>query len=130
MEAHSSSVSLGTIGQISIMVQDIARATSFYRDTLGMKLLFEVPGMSFFDAGGVRLMLGKAEKPEFDHPASILYYKVDDIVGAHQSFESRGVTVEHEPRLVAPMPDHDLWLSFYKDSEGNYFALMSEVARG
>ena len=129
MEAKSQSLSLSTIGQISIMVKDLARATAFYRDTLGMKLLFEVPGMSFFDAGGVRLLLGKAEKPEFDHPASILYYKVDDIGGFHSMLESRGVKVEHEPRLVAPMPDHDLWLSFYQDSEDNYFSLMSEVPR-
>ncbi len=129
MDSGTNAISLGTIGQISLMVKDLSRATSFYRDTLGMKFLFEVPGMAFFDAGGVRLMLGKAERPEFDHPASILYYKVGDIVGTHQAFESRGVIVEHEPRLVAPMPDHDLWLSFYKDSEGNHFALMSEVAR-
>ncbi len=130
MEASASSISLSEIGQISIIVKDLSRATSFYRDTLGMKFLFEVPGMSFFDAGGVRLMLGVAEKPEFDHPASILYYKVGDIIGTHHAFEAKGVTVEHEPRLVAPMPDHDLWLAFYRDSEGNYFALMSEVARG
>ena len=129
METKPGAFSLNTIGQISIMVKDLARATAFYRDTLGVKLLFEVPGMSFFDAGGVRLMLGKAEKPEFDHRASILYYKVDDIGGFHRMLESRGVTVEHEPRLVAPMPDHDLWIGFYKDSEDNYFALMSEVPR-
>ena len=98
------------------------RATAFYRDTLGVKLLFEVPGMAFFDADGVRLMLGKAEKPEFDHPASILYYKVDDIGGFHQTLVSRGVRVENEPRFIAPMPDHDLWISSYKDSEDNYFA--------
>ncbi len=122
-------LSLGTIGQISIMVKDLARATAFYRDTLGVKLLFEVPGMAFFDADGVRLMLGKAEKPEFDHPASIMYYKVGDLIGAHQTLESRGVTIVHEPRLVAPMPDHDLWISFYEDSENNHFALMSEVPR-
>jgi methylmalonyl-CoA/ethylmalonyl-CoA epimerase len=129
MDTKPAAISLRTIGQISIMVKDLARATAFYRDTLGVRLLFEVPGLAFFDAGGVRLMLGKAEKPEFDHPASILYYKVDDIGGAHQALESRGVRVEHEPRLVAPMPDHDLWISFYKDSEDNYFALMSEVPR-
>lgn len=129
MDTNSAALSLGTIGQVSIMVKDLARATAFYRDTLGINLLFEAPGLAFFDAGGVRLMLGKAEKPEFDHPASILYYKTSDIVGSHQVLGSRGVKVEHEPRLVAPMPDHDLWISFYRDSEDNYFALMSEVPR-
>ena len=129
MDTKPEALSLSTIGQIAIIVKDLARATAFYRDTLGMKLLFEVPGMSFFDAGGVRLLLGKAEKPEFDHPASVLYYKVDDIGGFHRKFEARGVKVEHEPHFVAPMPDHDLWIGFYRDSEDNYFALMSEVAR-
>jgi predicted enzyme related to lactoylglutathione lyase len=123
------SMSLGRIRQIAINVKDLDRATRFYRDTLGIKLLFEAPGLAFFDADGVRLMLGKAEKPEFDHPSSILYYFVDDIGGAHQVLKGRGVEVVHEPQFVAPMPDHDLWISFYRDSEENHFGLMSEVSR-
>src|SRR5215218_6464885 len=130
MENMEPAVSLKEIGQISIMVKDLARATAFYRDTLGIRLLFEVPGLAFFDAGGIRLMLGKAEKPEFDHPASIIYYSVADIGAAHGALKVRGVHVEHEPQMVAPMPDHDLWISFYKDSEENFFGLMSEVPRG
>lgn len=122
-------LSLGRIRQISVNVKDLERAKRFYRDTLGMRFLFEAPNLAFFDADGVRLMLGKAERPEFDHPGSVIYYFVADIVGAHKSLVEKEVTVEHEPRLVAPMPDHDLWISFYKDSEENYFALMSEVAR-
>lgn len=130
MIARAKGSELGSIGQIAINVRDLSRATAFYRDTLGLKLLFEVPGMAFFDCGGIRLMLGKAEKPEFDHPASILYYKVTDIQATHAQLVERGVEVEHEPQFVAPMPDHDLWISFYRDSEANHFALMSEVARG
>ncbi len=122
-------VSLSTIRQIHINVKDIARATAFYRDTLGVKLLFEFPGMAFFDAGGVRLYLGRADKTEIDHPASILYYLVTDIAATHQSLVAKGVDVVAEPRFIAPMPDHDLWLADYKDSEGNIFALMSEVPR-
>jgi methylmalonyl-CoA/ethylmalonyl-CoA epimerase len=122
-------VSLSRIGQIAITVKDVDRATRFYRDTLGMKMLFEYPGLAFFDAGGVRLMLSKAENPEFDHPASILYYKVSDIGGTHRVLESRGVKVEEVPHLIAKMPDHDLWIASYRDSEDNHFALMSEVER-
>lgn len=129
MNAAAGTIELSRIHQIAINVHDLERATKFYRDTLGMKFLFEAPGLAFFDAGGVRLMLGKAEKPEFDHPASILYYSVGDIVGAHMALEQKGVPVVHEPSLVAPMPDHDLWISFYKDSEDNFFGLMSEVPR-
>lgn len=129
MEEANSGVALSRIGQIAINVKDLDRATRFYRDTLGMKLLFEFPGLAFFDAGGVRLMLSRAENPEFDHPASILYYKVGDIAGTHRTLESKGVKVEEVPHLIAPMPDHDLWISSYRDSEGNYFAIMSEVRR-
>lgn len=130
MSGTTTKVELSRIRQIAINVTELERAKQFYRDTLGMKFLFEVPGMAFFDADGVRLMLGKAEKPEFDHPASILYYSVGDIVGSHIALERGGVHVEHEPRLVAPMPDHDLWIASYRDSEDNPFALMSEVPRG
>jgi methylmalonyl-CoA/ethylmalonyl-CoA epimerase len=122
-------VALGKIGQIAIVVKDVARATAFYRDTLGMKLLFEFPGLAFFDAGGVRLMLSRAEDPRFDHPASILYYRVEDIGGTHAVLESRGVRVEEKPHMIAQMPDHDIWIGSYQDSEGNVFALMSEVPR-
>jgi methylmalonyl-CoA/ethylmalonyl-CoA epimerase len=125
----SATVSLSTIGQIAINVKNVERATAFYRDVLGLKFLFAPPGLAFFDAGGVRLMLTNAERTEFDHPASILYYKVGDIVGTHRGLVEQGVKVEEEPHVVAPMPDHDLWIASYRDSEENYFAVMSEVPR-
>jgi len=129
MEMAGDAVHLDTIGQIAVNVKDVARATAFYRDVLGMTFLFAPPNLAFFDAGGVRLMLTTAEKGEFDHPASILYYKVGDIIGTHRSLVAKGVKTEGEPHIVAPMPDHDLWISAYRDSENNYFALMSEVPR-
>lgn len=70
---------LEAIGQIAVNVGDLARAIAFYRDTLRMRFLFQVPGMAFFDCGGIRLLLGTATKPEDDHPASILCYRVADI---------------------------------------------------
>ena len=129
MAQNEGGIGLGRIRQIAIIVQDLERATNFYRDVLGMKFLFEVPGLSFFDADGVRLMLGKADNPEVERASSLLYYLVPDIIGAHKVLEEKGVEVLIAPRIVAPMPDHDLWISDYKDSEGNLFALMSEVPR-
>jgi len=102
----------------------------FYRDTLGIKFLFQAPpNLAFFDCGGIRLMLGIADKPELNHPASIIYYKVGDIQTAHQTLKSRGVDFISEPHLVAKMPDHDLWLADFRDSEENVLVLMSEVPR-
>jgi catechol 2,3-dioxygenase-like lactoylglutathione lyase family enzyme len=121
-------VSLSQIGQIAINVHDLPRAVAFYRDMLGMKHLFDAgPKLSFFDCGGVRLMLSPAEKQEFDHPGSILYYRVGDITAAHQELLAKGVHFEDGPHVIARMPDHELWMAFARDTEGNLFALMSEV---
>ena len=117
---------LSQIGQIAINVQDVERATAFYRDTLGMRFLFAFPGLAFFDCGGVRLMLSRAEDPKLDHPASILYYRVADIEATHQALTARGVRFERGPHLVARMPDHELWLADFYDSEENLLALMAE----
>jgi methylmalonyl-CoA/ethylmalonyl-CoA epimerase len=110
-------------------VHDLDRATAFYRDVLGLRLLFSVSNLSFFDCGGVRLMLGKAETAELDHPSSILYFRVPEINAAHRQLVETGVKIEAPPRLIAPMPDHDLWMSAFRDSEGNIMQLMSEVPR-
>jgi len=119
---------LSGIGQISIAVKDVERAVAFYRDVLGMKFLFQFPGMAFFDAGGVRLYLTLPEKPEFAG-TSILYYRVSDIREAAKTLEARGVTFAEAPHLVHQDARHELWLGFFKDSEGNPTALMSEVMK-
>ena len=121
---------LNQIGQIFVNVKDLDRAIAFYRDILGMTFLFEVPpNMAFFDCGGIRIMLGIPDRPDLDHPASIIYYRVDDIERIYETFNARGVEFIAKPHLVAPMPDYDLWLADFKDSEGNFLALMSEVPR-
>ena len=122
--------SLSRIGQIFVNVHDLDRAIAFYRDMLGMTFLFQAPpNMAFFDCGGIRLMLGVPDRPDLDHPASIIYYKVDDIEKVYEVFKARGVEFVVKPHLVAPMPSYDLWLADFRDSEGNLLALMSEVPR-
>jgi methylmalonyl-CoA/ethylmalonyl-CoA epimerase len=121
---------LSKIGQIAVNVHDLARAVKFYRDVLGMRYLFEAPPkMAFFDCGGLRLMLGEAERSEFDHPASIIYYDVADIKDTAEVLKSRGVTFESDPHLVADLGTRELWLAFFKDTESNMLALMSEVPK-
>ena len=127
MSSSTSGVALAQIGQIAVNVRDLPRAVAFYRDTLGMRLLFEIPTAAFFDCGGVRLMLGTPERPEFDHPASILYYRVEDLRGAYETLRAQGVRFEDEPHFIARMPDHELWMAFFRDSEENLLALMAEL---
>ncbi len=119
--------SIDKIGQVAINVHDLDRAVAFYRDTLGLKHLFSAPNLSFFQCGEVRLMLGHAEKPEFDHPGSVLYYRVDDLAASHKELVGKGVSFVGAPHMIAKMPDHELWMAFAQDGEGNTFALMSEV---
>ncbi len=120
-------MTLATIGQISMNARDIARATAFYRDVLGLTFLFSAGTMSFFDCDGTRLMLGLPSGPEYDHPGSILYFKVDDIAATHEALAARGVAFKTAPHLVARLPDHELWMAFFGDTEGNTLALMAEV---
>lgn len=123
-------VGISRLGQIQVRAHDVERATAFYRDVLGLKFLFKAPpSLAFFDCGGVRLMIDRPEKPEFDHASSILYFAVPDIQAAHAQMKQHGVRFEDEPHMIARMPDHDLWMTFFRDSEDNLMALMSEVKR-
>src|SRR3954453_13159462 len=111
---------LQRIGQIAVRVKDLDRAVAFYRDVLGLPFLFQAPpGLAFFDCNGVRLMLDAVIEAEHDHPASIIYYQVEDIQRSWASVVERGAEVADEPHLIAKMPDHDLWMGFLRDTEGN-----------
>lgn len=126
---ETNSFGLSTIRQIAVNAHDLERAVDFYQNRLGMKHLFYVPPrMAFFDCDGVRLMIALPDKPEFDHPSSILYFKVDNIKQATQILTERGVQFEEQPVFVANMGSYDLWLASFRDSENNLLALMSEVA--
>jgi methylmalonyl-CoA/ethylmalonyl-CoA epimerase len=129
MSNAPASLGIQNVGQIAINVQDLERATAFYRDVLGLPLLFTVPNLAFFDCAGVRLMLSRAESPEFDHPSSILYFRVPDLNAAYQKLVERGAQIFAPPRLIAPMPTYDLWMAAFRDTEGNNHQLMSEVLR-
>jgi methylmalonyl-CoA/ethylmalonyl-CoA epimerase len=130
MNAGGEGIGIARIGQIQMRADDMERAADFYKNVLGLRLLFKAPpGLAFFDCGGVRLMIDRPEKPEFDHPGSILYFSVADIQAAHARLKEKNVKFEDEPHVIAKMPDHDLWMTFFRDSEGNLLALMSEVKR-
>jgi catechol 2,3-dioxygenase-like lactoylglutathione lyase family enzyme len=118
---------LSTIGQIAMVVKDVPRAVAFYKDVLGMRFLFQAPpSLAFFDCGGVRLMLDVPEDKEFDHPGSILYFKVDDIDATYADLKAKGVDFRDAPHLIAKLLDHELWMAFFHDGEGNILALMHE----
>jgi methylmalonyl-CoA/ethylmalonyl-CoA epimerase len=120
---------LSHIGQIAIIIKDTARATEFYRDKLGMKLLFCAGPMSFFDCNGVRIMLSPPSDAEFDHPSSLIYFKVADIQAQYAAMSAAGVRFRDKPHIVAAMPTYDLWMTHFYDTEGNSLVLMCEMAK-
>ena len=115
-----------SIGQIALTVTDLARAVIFYRDTVGIIFLFEASNLALFDCGGARLMLTIPETPE-SACGSISCCKTVDIQATSNELTAKGVKFEFPARMIAKMPDHDLWMAFLRDTEGNLAALMSEV---
>ena len=128
MEDTQSTVHLDDIAQIALTVQDLDQAKRFYRDTLGMRFLFDAGTMAFFQCGAVRLMIGTSEMPTPTN-GTIVYFRVPDLQLAYTELKSRQVDFTQEPHLVARMKSHDLWLAFLKDPAGNPIGLMSEVTR-
>ena len=121
---------LSSIGQIFVRARDLERAVRFYRDTLGMPFLFQAPPqMAFFQCGPTTVMVGVPESPEFDHPASTIYYLVPDIDAAHATLRGRAVDFISEPHLVHRAADYELWMADFRDSEGNVLALMARKSR-
>ena len=118
---------LDQIGQIAIPVTDIERSISFYRDVLGMRFLFKAPpGLGFFDCAGVRLMLDAPAK-ENAGKGSVIYYKVKELQTTFEKLSAKGLIFEAKPHLIAKMPDHELWMAFFRDPDNNLLALMSEI---
>jgi methylmalonyl-CoA/ethylmalonyl-CoA epimerase len=125
--SDTQSLQISQIGQVAIPVRDLERAVAFYRDVLGLTFLFQASGLAFFQCGEVRLLLSQPEGEGAPDKASVLYYKVDDLQQAYKLLQAHAVKLIDEPHLIAKMADHDLWMTFFEDSEGNMLALMSEV---
>jgi methylmalonyl-CoA/ethylmalonyl-CoA epimerase len=119
------------IGQVAVHVRDVERATAFYRDVLGLRHLFSAPpGLSFFRCGEVRIMLARPEGSAPGQASSILYYAVDDVTAAHRALAEAGAEVASPPHIVHRTGEMELWMAFFRDGEGNMFAVMNEVQLG
>jgi methylmalonyl-CoA/ethylmalonyl-CoA epimerase len=127
MSPDAKEFGLARIGQIAVPVTDIDKADAIYRDVLGMRFLFQAPpGLGFFDCAGVRLMLDAPAAANAGQ-GSVIYYQVPDLQAAFETLSGRGVSFEAKPHLIARMPDHELWMAFFRDPDRNLLALMSEV---
>lgn len=119
---------LGEIGQIAVVVADVQKSLTFYRDVLGLKFLFSAgPNLAFVGAGTVRLMLTTPQGSGEVGRNSILYFRVTDIAAAYQAMLDRGAVGERAPQMTAKLPDHELWIGFVRDPDGNLVGLMEEL---
>jgi len=118
---------VGSIGQVAITVGDVGLAVAYYRDVLGLKFLFSPgPNLAFLSDGSIRIMLSTPQGSGTVGANSILYFKVSDIEATHTAMVARGSVSERAPQLAAKMPDHDLWIGFLRDPDGNLIGLMEE----
>ncbi|MCM3737595.1 VOC family protein [Bacillus cytotoxicus] len=115
------------VGQIGISVKDLEKAIHFYNEKLGLLLLFKTDSMAFFECNGLRLFLSLPEKEEFAQSSSVIYFQVENIKEAYIDLLSKEVIFIDESHIVAKMGQIETWMAFFKDTEGNTHALMSEV---
>ena len=108
------------IGQVAIRARNLEASVAFYRDKLGLDFLFDAGPLAFLMCGNVRLMLAVPENDSVDRPSSTLYFRVPDLQAAYAELVD-------EPHLIAKLPDHELWMVFFRDPDGNLMGLMSEV---
>ena len=128
--ARDRKVALSKIRQIALPVREIAEAKRFYGDTLGMRHLFDAPpALSFFDCGGIQLMLAgpEGQGKDGDQQHAVLFYDVTDIKATHARIKSSGAKSLEEPRVIARMSGREIWVSSVSDGQGNIVGLMSDV---
>jgi methylmalonyl-CoA/ethylmalonyl-CoA epimerase len=117
---------VSAIGQIALHVTDADRAEAFYRETLGLTRLYRFGQLVFFDCGGVRLMLDGGHAATLSSFTCCVYFRVENIAARVSEMKVMGASFDDEPHLIARMPDHELWMTFFKDPDGNQLALMEE----
>lgn len=119
-------MTLSTLGQIALPVTSTDRAEQFYGEALSLPKLFRFGDLVFFNCGGVRLML-EGGKDKIDVGTGVChYFKVEHIEAVAADLQAKDVKFEREPHLVAKMPDHELWMAFFRDPDGHLLAVMEE----
>ncbi|MGM9987921.1 MAG: VOC family protein [Bacillaceae bacterium] len=115
------------IKQVGVPIKNLERAIIFYRDVLGINLLFNTNNMAFFECDGLRLLLSLPEKDTFEYASSVIYFQVENIITAYEEYSQKGILFIDKPHVIAKMNNIETWMVFFKDTEENTHALISEV---
>ena len=115
---------LAKLAQIALSTRDLPKAIAFYRDTLGLALMFEASGMAFFDAGGTRLMIGPAHHEGALQNNTYIYFDAGDWYETELALTTRGVKFERAAEVLQRAVGKEHALRFFKDPDGNALAIM------
>lgn len=126
MESDGGSLRGRKLTQVALTTRDLERSRQFYRDTLGLPLLFESGGMMFFDLGGTRLMIG-TENTAGEPGGSILYFDASDIDTLGPALEKKGIRFLGPTQVVQRTATHALKIRAFRDPDGNVLQLMGNV---
>ncbi len=128
----SQSMSVGLAGrplqQVAVTTADLEQAVIFYRDTLGLPLMFVANEMAFFDVAGMRLMVALDRNREMTRPATILYFDAPDFDETVARLHAARVTLEGPVETVQVTSAGELKLQQFVDPDGNALAVMGLVA--
>lgn len=111
-----------SVVQVGLTTRDLDRARGFYRDVLGLPLLFEAGSMLFFQAGSLRLMVGLS--PDLPIGGALIYFDAADILELGPALEAKGVKFLNPASTVQETADKRLMLREFLDPDGNPLALM------
>ena len=123
-------INLNGLGQIALEVRDVDASERLYGEVLGLRKLFRFGTLSFFDMGGLRLLLEQSHGDAPIERGAVLYFRVADIVVARAALEARRLTFTDQIHRITQMEDHDLWMTFFRDPDAHILALMMEAPKG
>ena len=112
------------ICQVALASADPGALVAFYRDTLGFPVLFETTGMTFFQSGATRLMIGAAQPGQQVGGDAILYFEPRDWSSTESALEAKGIAFLHPAQKLQQAPGRELMLRAFKDPEGHALAIM------
>jgi catechol 2,3-dioxygenase-like lactoylglutathione lyase family enzyme len=115
---------LSGICQIALASADPGALVAFYRDTLGLPVLFEASGMTFFQSGSTRLMIGGAQPGQHVGGDAVIYFEPRDWSAGESALETKGIAFLHPAQKLQDAPGRELMLRAFKDPEGHTLAIM------
>lgn len=112
------------VAQVALASDDPPALVAFYRDRLGFPVLFEASGMTFFQSGATRLMIGPRQPDQQIGGDVVIYFEPRDWSAAETKLEDAGIAFTHPAVVVQRAPGRELALRAFKDPEGHSLALL------